>query len=103
MDPQKKCELDALFKQARIDGKSPVIDTMEKDGSTIAILFTDKPFVFRALKRTRQTDLKEYLHANYFTLFDKVIVIDRFNDPIIKFAVLQLGAVISLAKASQKG
>jgi hypothetical protein len=28
-----------------------------------------------------------------------VVVIDHFNDPVVKFAVLQLGAVISLAKA----
>ncbi len=101
MNPQKKRELEALFKQARIDGKSPFIGTMEKDGSTIAILFTDKPFVFKALRRIHQTDLKEYLHANRFTLFDNVVVIDHFNDPVVRFAVLPLGAVVSPARAKK--
>ncbi len=103
MDPHKKRELDALFKQARLDGQSPFIGTMEKDGRTIAILFTDKPFVFKALKRIHQTDLKGYMHANHFTLFDEVVVIDHFNGPGVKFAVLQHGTVVSPAKVSLKG
>ncbi len=95
MDAKVRFELDALLKQTRLSGKQAFVGIInQRDGSSIAVLLAEQPFVFKALKLRAQNVLIEYLYLNWFTRFDKVVVIDHFSDPVAQLAIMKLGAKV---------
>ena len=91
MDPKTRRSLKALLKQARLDGAPAFVGIVHKqDGTTHAVLLAEQLFVFKALRRTPQPTLVEFLYLDYFTRFDAVQVIEKFKDPVVGLAVKQL-------------
>ncbi len=86
-------EIRALVRQARKDGGPAVIGRIYRGGRLTAVILADRnPWIKRALEM-RKDKLLAFLRAQ--RPVDAVAIIDQFKDPLVEFAVRELGARVT--------
>ncbi len=86
-------EIRALVRQARQGGGPAVIGRIYRGGKLTAVVLADRnPWIKRALE-LRRDKLLAFLQAQ--RPVDAVAVIDQFKDPLVEFAVRELGARVT--------
>ncbi len=93
MAPAPTDEIRALIRQARQDGGPAVIGRIYRGGRLTAVVLADRnPWIRRALE-LRKDKLLAFLQAQ--RPVDAIAIIDQFKDPLVEFAVHELGARVT--------
>ncbi len=82
------------MRQARADGGPALIGRVIRGGRVTAVILADRSgWVKRALE-VRKEQLLSFLQVHDVKA-DQVAIIDQFKDPLVEYAVLNLGARVT--------
>ncbi len=94
MAPAPADEIGALCRQARQDGGPALIGRLIRGGKVTAVILADhSPWMKRALE-LRKAELLAYLQEHGVKA-DQVAIMDQFKDPLVEYAVRNLGARVT--------
>ncbi len=94
MAPTPADEIGPLMRQARADGGPALIGRVIRGSKVTAVILADRSgWVKRALEM-RKRQLLSFLQDHNIQA-DQVAIIDQFKDPLVEYAVLNLGARVT--------
>ncbi len=87
-------EIGALYRQARQDGGPALIGRVIRGGRVTAVILADRSVWMKRALEVRKDLLLAYLRDRRVRA-DQVAIIDQFKDPLVEYAVRNLGARVT--------